>query len=337
MPAEAILYEKLEGGALRCLLCAHYCRIISGRKGICGVRENRGGTLYSLVYGKVVAENVDPIEKKPLYHFQPGSLSYSIATVGCNLSCSHCQNYQISKEAVKGITIPGNPRTPEAIVSSALDTGCRSVSYTYTEPTIFMEFARDCAQLASRAGLANIFVTNGFLSPEARDVACGFLDAANIDLKAATQEHYRQVCGASLQPVLDTIEELHGRGVWIEVTTLLIPGLNDDIDSLQFIASFIASLDTSIPWHISRFFPAYKMLDRPPTPIPSMRKAEQVGRQAGLKHVYLGNVRSETEITSCGNCGHPLIERSGYSVREMRVTDAGKCPACGTAFDGVLP
>ncbi|TNF46731.1 AmmeMemoRadiSam system radical SAM enzyme [bacterium] len=333
---EAILYDKMDGKRVHCHLCAHRCLINPGKRGKCGVRENRGGTLYSLVYGRLVAENVDPIEKKPLYHFQPGSLSYSIATAGCNLSCSHCQNYEISLLAPRRETIPGRTRRAGGIVDQALKLGCHSISYTYTEPTIFMEFALDCGRLAAEKGLTNVFVTNGFMTPEAVHVIAPVLDAANVDLKAATEDHYRKVCGASLEPVLETIRSLHKAGVWLEVTTLLIPGLNDDEDSVARISEFIASVDPLIPWHISRFFPVYRMTDRPPTGTESLKRAETAGIDAGLKHVYLGNVRTGVDQTKCHHCGHVLLERSGFSMTGNFLGKSGLCPECATPFNGVI-
>ena len=336
MSFEGILYERNPDSSTKCRLCAHYCTIKTGKRGICRVRENRGGTLYSLVYGKLVARNVDPIEKKPLYHFEPGTLSYSIATAGCNMSCSHCQNYQISMLASRTDPIPGHESTTNEVVSDAIRTGCSSISYTYTEPTVFMEFARDCAAQASRAGLSNVFVTNGYMSEESAVLAGEFLEAANVDLKAATEEHYRKICGAGLQPVLDTIRTLHEAGVWIEVTTLVIPGHNDDDASLDFIASFIASLDSIIPWHISRFFPTYNLQDVPPTPIDTLEKAGRIGEEAGLKHVYLGNVPSMSDETKCSTCGSVLIRRAGFRVKELNITEDGHCKSCREPFDGLM-
>ncbi len=333
---EAILYEKMDGEEVRCHLCAHRCLIKPGKRGTCRVRENRGGILYSLVYGRLVAENVDPIEKKPLYHFQPGSLSYSIATAGCNLSCSHCQNYEISLLAPRSETIPGRTRQAGDIVEQALRSGCRSISYTYTEPTIFMEFALDCGRMAAERGLTNVFVTNGFMTPEAIQAITPVLDAANVDLKGATEDHYRKVCGASLEPVLDTIRSLYQAGVWLEVTTLLIPGLNDDETSISRISEFIASVDPLIPWHISRFFPVYRMKDRPPTDTESLKRAERAGMEAGLKYVYLGNVHDGADQTKCHHCGHVLLERSGFSITGSSLGNTGACPECGTPFHGVL-
>jgi pyruvate formate lyase activating enzyme len=336
MSIEGILYDRYPDLSTKCRLCAHYCTIKAGKRGVCRVRENRDGTLFSLVYGKLVARSADPIEKKPLYHFQPGTLSYSIATAGCNMACSHCQNYQISLQAPRTDPIPGYDSTPEDVVNEAIRAGCSSISYTYTEPTIFMEFARDCAVHAAKEGLSNVFVTNGYMSEESVVLAGDFLDAANVDLKGASEEHYRKVCGAGLQPVLDTIRTLHKAGVWIEVTTLVIPGYNDDSASLEFMASFIASVDPGIPWHLSRFFPTYKLQDAPPTPVETLEKAGRIGEEAGLKYVYLGNVPGKSDETNCFNCGSVLIRRAGFGVKELNVTREGKCKNCGGVFEGVM-
>lgn len=336
MSFEGILYDKNPDSSTKCKLCAHYCTIKTGKRGICRVRENRDGTLYSLIYGKLVARNVDPIEKKPLYHFEPGSLSYSIATAGCNMFCDHCQNYQLSLQAPLIDPIPGHVSTPGEVVRDALSANCSSIAYTYTEPTIFMEFARDCALHAPAEGLTNVFVTNGYMSEESAVLAGGFLDAANVDLKAATEEHYRKICGAGLQPVLDTIRTLHEAGTWIEVTTLVIPGYNDDDASLEFMASFIASVDTAIPWHLSRFFPIYKLLDAPPTPVYILERAGRIGEDAGLKYVYLGNVHGKSAETKCSSCGNVLILRAGFGVKELNISEDNNCMNCGEPFDGVL-
>ncbi len=336
MIREAILFEKLEKDAVRCHLCAHRCVINPSRRGICQVRENRDGKLYTHVYGRIIAENIDPIEKKPLYHFQPGSRSYSIATCGCNMSCTHCQNHYISLEAPLLDPIPGEDRLPEDIVNAAEKSGCRSISYTYTEPIIFAEFALDCFVLAHENNMANVFVTNGFLTPEATDALVPGLDAANIDLKGASEEHYRTFCKGRLKPVLESIEALHEAGVWIEITTLLIPGLNDDDKSLEFVSNFIASLDPLIPWHISRFHPTYKMQDRPPTPLSSLTKAARAGEKAGLKYIYMGNVPVDSDVTECHKCGHRLLERAGFSLTDSFIEGEGSCPGCDTPFHGVV-
>ena len=279
---------------VECYLCAHNCRIKDGKRGICQVRENRDGVLYSLVYGKLISRNIDPIEKKPLFHLLPGSLSYSIATVGCNFRCSHCQNYDISQyPRLHSGTIVGNDATPEEIVLSAREHGCRSISYTYIEPTIFFEFAYDCAQLAHESGIKNVFVSNGYTSPEATRKIAPFLDGNNIDLKAFTDKFYREVCGAKLGPVLDTINLMKELGVWVEVTTLVIPGWNDSDSELQEIARFIKSVDPEMPWHVTRFHPTFKMTDRGATPVSSLQRARQIGMAEGLKYVFVGNIPGE--------------------------------------------
>lgn len=331
MEKVAVLWEKLDENRVHCFLCAQQCRIRPGRTGVCGVRENREGTLYTLVYGEVVAANVDPIEKKPLYHFLPGTQSFSIATVGCNLRCRFCQNADISQASKGKIeTIHGTPLPPLRAVELAREYGCASISYTYTEPTIFMEYVLDIARPAMEAGLANVFVTNGFMTPEARELIIPYLHAANVDLKGYDEDYYRRMCGARLQPVLETIEEFHRRGVHVEVTTLVIPGENDSPEELRHIASFIASLSVDIPWHISRFYPTYELTDRPLTPVQTLRQAARIGREAGLRYVYLGNVPGEEADTQCPECQNPAIRRLGYSVAAPQPAD--QCPTCGAAL-----
>ncbi len=267
MFTEAALWTPGEDGRALCALCAHRCSVAPGHWGICGVRENRAGTLVTHAYGRVVAAAVDPIEKKPLYHFLPGTTSFSVATAGCNFRCGFCQNWSISQLRAENGEAEGRPLPPERIAALARENGCASVSYTYTEPTIFFEYARDAALPARAAGLANVFVSNGYMTAEAAAASRPWLDAANIDLKAFRDETYRKVCGARLQPVLETIERLRAAGVWIEVTTLIVPGMNDGEDELADIARFLASLDRDIPWHISRFHPDYEITDRPVTPV----------------------------------------------------------------------
>ncbi|MFH1386323.1 MAG: AmmeMemoRadiSam system radical SAM enzyme [bacterium] len=300
---EALFY-RVQGpeSRVQCLLCPHNCLIADGKRGICGVRENQKGVLYSLVYGKVISAAIDPIEKKPLNHFLPGTRSYSIATVGCNFRCDFCQNFGISK-ATKGRKddetrgrwdeggIGGIETTPEEIVKAAIDNDCQSISYTYTEPTIFFEFAYDCAKLANAKGLKNIFVTNGYSNPEPTKMIAPYLDAANIDLKSFSDDYYKKYCGGRLQPVLDTIKLMRNLKIWIELTTLIIPGLNDSNEELTEIASFIKNdLGDDVPWHVSAFYPTYKMLDRPATPRETVIKAKEIGLEAGLKYVYTGNI-----------------------------------------------
>lgn len=332
---EAYLYEKRDADKVRCLLCRHGCLIGPGDRGICGVRENRAGTLYSLVYDKVIARHCDPIEKKPLFHFLPGSSSYSIATPGCNLRCLFCQNADISQMPADHQRILGEAVAPAEIVHLALAEGAASISYTYTEPTIYYELAADTARLAVRQGLKNVFVTNGYMSAACLEDLAPDLHAANMDLKAFTDGFYRRQCGAKLEPVLENLEILHRQGVWVEVTTLLIPGLNDGAEELRELAGFLAGLDRDIPWHISRFHPTYRLTQKPPTAPESLRRAREIGYEAGLKYVYTGNLPGdEGEKTFCHGCGTRLIDRLGFQVAENRIT-RGLCPRCGERIPGV--
>jgi len=341
MIKEAMLYTKLEDGKVRCELCPHHCVIKPGRAGICGVRENRDGTLYSLVYAQSISANVDPIEKKPLFHFLPASSAFSIATVGCNFSCKFCQNADISQIPRDKSLTPlgwqklGRELPPEQVVDLAERYGCASIAYTYIEPTIFFEYAYDTAKLATERGIKNIFVTNGYMTDEALEKLEPYLDAANVDLKAWSDDFYRKICGGSLSPVLDTIRRMHEMGVWVEVTTLLIPGYNDEEEELDQIAEFIADLDVDIPWHISRFVPHYKMRDVPYTPVETIHRAVEIGYNAGLHYVYVGNIPGdEYENTCCPYCGEMVIERFGY--RTHIYLDGNKCPSCGQPLAFVL-
>jgi pyruvate formate lyase activating enzyme len=333
---EAVLYSRGQDNSVICHLCSHGCRIKESGRGICKVRENRKGRLFSLVYGRLVAEHIDPIEKKPLFHFLPGSLSYSISTVGCNFFCKHCQNFTISQYPhMHGGTIEGHARRPEDVVAAAVQAGCASISYTYVEPTIFYEFARDCMVLAHKQGLANIFVSNGYMSQECTHDMAPLLDGINIDIKAFTDNFYRDICKARLQPVLDTVRLMKKLGVWVETTTLIIPGLNDSEAELKDLAAFIHSISPEIPWHVTAFRPTYKLIDRGPTPVSSLRLARRTGRETGLQYVYEGNIPGEGgENTCCPNCGNELIKRFGFSIQKNRVTN-GTCPDCGALLAGV--
>ncbi|MBC8316891.1 MAG: AmmeMemoRadiSam system radical SAM enzyme [Desulfobulbaceae bacterium] len=333
---KAMFYEAAADNKVVCGLCNHHCRIKDGSRGICGVRENQGGRLYSLVYGKLVSENSDPVEKKPLFHFQPGSRSYSISTVGCNFRCLHCQNFQISQyPRMHDGDIFGTNRTPASVIEAADRASCQSISYTYVEPTVFYEFAYDCAVLARKKGLKNIFVSNGYMSPEVTRHLSKVLDGINIDIKAFTSDFYTKVCKAKLQPVLDNVRLMHELGVWVEVTTLIIPGHNDSTDELQEIARFIKSVNASIPWHVTAFYPTYKMTDRPPTPVSTLRKAREIGLKEGLRFVYEGNIPGEGgENTYCPACGMELISRFGFSILHNRIQD-GRCSDCGEQIKGV--
>ena len=276
---------------------------------------------------------MDPIEKKPLFHVMPGSRSFSIATVGCNFRCLHCQNYSISQPLQDTLQITGTDLPPQEIVAKALASGCRSIAYTYTEPTIFFEYAYDTAHLAHEAGLANNFVTNGYMTAEALEAIRPVLDAANVDLKAFREETYKKVCGARLEPVLDSIRRMKALGIWVEVTTLVVPGLNDGPDELEAIARFISSVDPDIPWHISRFHPDYEYTQAPATPLAALRAAAEAGRREGLRYIYVGNVPGEAEDTLCRTCGTPLIRRRGFSVVANVLVDS-RCPSCGTVLAG---
>ncbi|HOQ99889.1 MAG TPA: AmmeMemoRadiSam system radical SAM enzyme [Anaerolineae bacterium] len=333
---EARLYDKLDSQAVQCRLCAHRCTIQPGRRGVCGVRENRAGTLHSLIYGELIARAIDPIEKKPLFHFHPGSSAFSIASAGCNLRCSFCQNAEISQMPRDLQSIEGHRLAPEAIVAAAGHYGCRSIAYTYTEPAIAFEYVYDVSLLARRERVANIFVTNGYMTPEMLEAYHPYLDAANVDLKSFRDEFYRRLCDARLQPVLDALTLMRRQGIWLEVTTLIIPGHNDDPAELADLAGFIArELGVGTPWHISRFHPAYRLTDAPPTPAATLQRAHDIGREAGLRYVYIGNLPGlRGEDTSCPGCGRTVIGRYGFAVTERHLKD-GACAYCGTKIDGV--
>lgn len=333
---EARFYEKLADEEVRCHLCAHECAIRPGKRGICMVRENQAGTLYSLVYGKIISRSVDPIEKKPLAHFLAGSRSFSIATVGCNFQCKHCQNYEISQyPRLYDKKIIGHEVTPAEIVAQAQASHSASIAYTYTEPTIFSEFAYDTALLAREQGIRNVYVSNGFMTESSATAMAEVLDGDNIDLKSFSDDFYRKVCKARLQPVLDTIARMKQMGVWVEVTTLVIPGLNDSDSELKDIADFIKGVGVDIPWHVSAFHPTYKMLDRPRTPVATLRRAREIGLEAGLRYVYTGNIPGDPgESTYCYACHERLIERLGYTIRQNNLKD-GCCHKCGAKIDGV--
>lgn len=329
-----MFYEKLDGGKVHCYLCSHHCKIASGKVGICGVRENQKGSLFSLVYAQAIAAAVDPIEKKPLYHFLPGSSSYSIATPGCNFKCGFCQNWQISQARVKEYSLTTDELPPQEVVRQAKQFQCASISYTYTEPTIFFEYAFDTARLAKKEGLRNNFITNGYMAKEALETISPFLDAANVDLKSFSEDFYKEVCGAHLEPVLDSIKLMRRLNIWVEITTLVVPGLNDSKEELGRIAEFIASVGIEIPWHISRFHPDYHITDKEPTPLETLRMAKEIGQSRGLRYVYMGNV-FEGNNTYCYNCKRLLVERVGLSVSKSELKEA-KCPSCHSVIDGLF-
>ena len=288
---EAILYEKLNDSHVKCAVCSHRCRIAEGKRGICGVRENRQGTLYTLNYGQTIAAHIDPVEKKPLYHFLPGTMTYSFAAAGCNFRCDWCQNWEISQQPKPNKEVAGIPISPREHVARALENQCQSVSYTYSEPTIFLEYALDTMVIAKENGLKNIWVTNGFMTRETLDKIIPFLDAANVDYKGPNGGVYEKYCGGKAEPIQENLKYLHRAGVHNEITTLIVPGVNDQAAQLEKIAHFIASeLSPEVPWHISRFFPAWKMMDTPVTSVETLTMAKAIGEKAGLKYIHLGNV-----------------------------------------------
>lgn len=332
---EVYLYKKAEKKFTDCLNCAHYCKIAPGKRGICGVRENIGGKLFALNYGKAVSVQIDPVEKKPLFNFFPGTETLSIATVGCNFSCLNCQNYDISQMYKTREEIPGQDLPPEEIVKLAKDYNLPSISYTYVEPAIFSEYALDTMKLAKKAGIKNIWVTNGFLSKEVFEMVSPFLDAANVDIKSFSEDFYRKNCGGRLQPVLDTLKRMKDAGVWIETTTLIIPTLNDSLENLEKIANFIsAGLGKEVPWHITRFcgLISWKLKELPETPKETLKKAYDIGKKSGLEYVYTGNIPGlPYENTPCPDCGALCIEREGCIVD--RYDKTGKCPECGKKLE----
>ena len=324
-------FYRQEDDRIVCTLCRHYCKLKDGQIGVCGVNANEGGRLHNLVYGKVAALNIDPIEKKPLYHFLPGTTALSLGTVGCNFQCPFCQNWQISQS---NALESSQEVTPEQLVEAAVREGCSTIAYTYNEPTVFYPFARDVAELAHAHGLKNVFVSNGMESPEVLADMKGLIDGFNIDLKSFQESYYTKHLKGSLSGVLDTLRRLKQEGIWVEVTTLIVPGDNDSDEELKQIAGFIADeLDPATPWHISAFRPEYKVNDRDATPLETLKRAEAIGREAGLHYIYMGNVLEDGN-TDCPACGTRLIERQGFYVTVNRLED-GKCPACGRTIEGV--
>ena len=333
---EAMLYTPFEDGKVRCFLCNHRCLIAPSERGLCGVRENREGKLYTLVYGRAISLNVDPIEKKPIFHLFPGSTSFSMAAVGCNFRCLQCQNHEISQlPRDDDGRIEGSDVSPSKIVSLTKQYRCRSISYTYTEPTIYFEYAYEVARQAHLEGIKNVFVTNGYMTEEALQIIQPYLDAANVDLKSYREKFYKETCGAKLKPVLENLKRMRQMGIWVEITTLIIPSLNDSDQEFQDIAQFIFSLGPEVPWHISAFYPTYKMLDRPRTPASSLHRARDIGMKAGLRYVYCGNIPGEEgEDTFCPRCGRKVIERVGFRVTRNDVVN-GECRHCHEKMDGI--
>jgi len=326
---EARFYKK-EEDIVRCKLCPHLCRIPAGSTGLCRTRKNIGGALYSLVYGKAASIQKDPIEKKPLYHFRPGSYALSFGTVGCNMMCSNCQNWQTSQADPEEVTIPDF--SPEEIVKSAVDSGCKNIAYTYNEPTVFYEYMLDTARIARKKGLGNVLVSNGFISQEPLIELCKYIDAANIDLKAFNDRFYRDVCGSRLNPVLESLQTLNDNGVWLETTNLLIPGLNDDLKEIGAMCSWLRENVGNVVLHFSRFFPQYRMQGTQPTQPETLVKARELAKRH-LDFVYLGNIEiNDSSSTACPACGEITIKREGYRTKIEH--GPGLC-VCGEKIPGV--
>lgn len=331
---EALAYEKLDGGVVHCLLCPRGCTVRPGQRGYCEVRENQDGTYKTLVYGRVCAAHVDPIEKKPLFHFLPGTTAFSIATVGCNVECQFCQNWDISQKRPE--EIPSSYVPPANVVEAARANGCPTVAFTYTEPTIFYEFALDTAQEARKAGVHSVTISNGFIQAEPMKRICEELTAVKVDLKGFDEEFYRKYVNGELKPVLATIELVRKLGKHLELVTLLIPGLNDSEEQVKAECQWVMkNLGPDVPMHFTRFHPDYKMTNLPETPVQTLMRAREIAVSEGVHYAYTGNLPgSEYENTFCPKCGKKVIERYGMYVSGMHMTD-GKCTYCSTPIPGV--
>ena len=338
MRKEAFLVKSLSGNTVQCQTCERFCAIKSGEAGKCGVRRNVDGTLYLVVYGEAIAVHVDPVEKKPLFHFLPGGDILSIGTYGCNFRCPFCQNWQMSqaRDFDDHRDYLGQPAMPKLLIDTCLKNNISMIAYTYNEPTVFFEYTYDTAKLAHEHGIKNVYVSNGYLSEAALDMIEPYLVGINVDLKAFTDEFYREQCQAQLEPVKRNIAHMaRETDIWVEVTTLLIPGLNDSDEELQAMAAWMAEVDPDMPWHVSAFHPDYQMQDVPRTAQHDLARAYEVGKQAGLHYVYVGNVMdADRESTYCPQCKEKLIQRHWYSVRELW-RERGVCPKCGHAIAGV--
>ncbi|MCF7920621.1 MAG: AmmeMemoRadiSam system radical SAM enzyme [Candidatus Cloacimonetes bacterium] len=331
---EADFYTQLEKNYVRCDLCPNNCVLKAGESGICKVRKNINGKLYSLVYGQPVSINIDPIEKKPLYHFLPGTKVLSLATVGCNMNCNFCQNWTISQTSPGEIQV--KQVTPAEIIDLAMQNDCPSIAFTYTEPTVFYEYMYDIAVLAHQNGIKTVWVTCGYINEAPLRKLAPFIDAANIDLKGFSEEFYHTYTTGSLLPVLHTLKTAKEEGIYFEITNLLIPAANDDPEEIHAMCRWIINdLGAEYPLHFSRFFPNYRLLNRPQTPAKTLRTAYQIALEEGLKYVYVGNISGISEDTVCPQCQKKLIIRSGYSLLEDHVID-GKCAFCGEQIPGIF-
>lgn len=332
--SEAMYYEKLAEKKIKCRLCPHECQVADLERGSCGVRENRGGTYYTLVYGQPCAVHIDPIEKKPLFHYYPGSQAYSLATAGCNFSCRFCQNWEISQrrpEQVQAISL-----LPEAVISQARNQDCPIIAHTYSEPVIFFEYMRACAALGREKGIPNVMISNGFIQKKPLQELCRLLGAIKIDLKAFTENFYREQCGGRLKPVLDTLLTLRGEKIWFEIVVLLIPGLNDSRQEIERMCRWIGSeLGPDVPLHFSRYYPTFMIKNIPPTPAATMHMAREIAKSAGIKFCYIGNLLSDAGNTYCPGCGKLLIKRLLYCIEKPGL-NKNLCKFCQTIIPGVF-
>jgi pyruvate formate lyase activating enzyme len=331
---EARHYNKLQNLKVECQLCPRKCKVADRERGACGVRENRGGTYYTLVYSRVCSKNVDPIEKKPLFHFLPGSPAYSIATPGCNFECRFCQNWEIAQfrpEQVQSVLM-----TPQRVVSGAKVSDCTIIAYTYSEPVIFYEYMFDCAKAGNKDGMHSVMISNGYIEEKPLRELCQVLSAVKIDLKAFTEKFYKDICSGELKPVLRTLEILKENGIWFEIVVLIIPTLNDSPDEISRMSDFIVTkLGPDVPVHFTRFHPTYKIKNLPPTPVETLEKARTIAMGKGMHYPYVGNVWGHpAESTYCPGCKKPVIRRIGFQILENRISN-GKCQGCGTKIAGV--
>ena len=327
---EARYYERLDEETVRCTICPRMCTVKPGKRGFCGTRENRDGTLFSLTYGELSAIAVDPIEKKPLVHFYPGSRSLSISSVGCSFTCPWCQNYHLSTGNIQNQAT--KHMMPEEVVEIAMAQECTSISYTYNEPLINLEYVEDTARFARESEVKNVLVTNGYISRQALGRIVDVIDAANVDWKAFSEPFYRRYCGADLQSVLDATVEMHGRGVHVEVTFLIIPQTNDSEDETRKMAGYLVDkMGWDVPLHLSRFYPMYKFNHVPPTPAETLVRAREIARAEGVRYVYVGNIPGEGyEDTVCPSCGQTVIRRLGYTITGWDLTEGNNCTRCGS-------
>lgn len=327
MRKEAILYDKI-GKSLNCKICERRCIISQGKAGFCQMRENDEGKLYSLNYAAASSVAVDPIEKKPLFHFYPGTTVFSLGSVGCNFRCKYCQNWGISQAELEHI--PTRDMLPEEAIRLTKEYGCKSIAWTYNEPTMWFEYTLDSAKLAKKEDIKTVYVTNGYMSEESFQEINPYLDAANIDLKGMSNKFYEDLCEARLKPVLDNIIRMHDAHIHIEVTNLLIPGYNDSKEDIKALISFmVEEVGVEVPIHFTRFFPQYQMQNIPPTNIESLQRAHDLAKESGMQYVYIGNApTTDGETTFCPECGEPIIKRDGFSVVSDELKKTRKCPKC---------